>query len=238
MDMQRRLLLKSIALSGVSGWLGWIAPGAASAITASQTLSVRPAGLATILLVNRKAECSVFLQGARIAGNTNMEIYDLDSEQNFLASLQHYLGKVSTEKRVIAGLVDDACGTLIIDQARSRGACVRWLGQHTVESGQSRHLLYSSELTGGDGGPFGHQLASRGYSCISERNKTGTTGQSLYEPVLYTREGGTEDLRWNADLGFALMTGNSLADFPDISQINRDPIAPLIGHFVSFAFEI
>jgi len=236
MDIQRRLLLKSIALSGISGWFGWIAPGTASATAASQISSVRLAGLATILLVNRKAEYSAFLQGARIAGNASMEIYNIDSEQNFLSSLQHYLGKMSTEKRIIAGLVDDACGTLIIDQARSRGACVRWLGQHTVESGQSRHLLYSNELTGSDGGLFGHQLASRGYNCTSGRNKI-ETEQSFYEPVLYTREGGAEDLRWSADLGFVL-AGNGLTDFPDISQINSDPIAPLTGHFVSFAFEI
>ncbi len=62
-------------------------------------------------------------------------------------------------------------------------------------------------------------------------------GQPLYEPVLYTREGGTEDLQWSMDLGFALV-GNDPADFSNISQIDSNSIVPLNGHFISFTFEI
>ncbi|MCC6917504.1 hypothetical protein [Nitrosomonas sp.] len=236
MDTQRRLLLKSIALGGISGCLGWVGSGTALA-AARQTQS---AGLinpvTTLLLVNRKAEYSAFLQGARVTGNTNIKIYDLDSERDFLSSLQRHISGMSTEGLIVTGLADDAHGTLIIDQARSLGACMRWLGQHTVESGQSRHLLYSSEIAGDRGGLFGRRLASHGFSCISEGGRM-REGQPLYEPVLYTREGGTEDLQWSMDLGFALV-GNDPADFSNISQIDSNSIVPLNGHFISFTFEI
>ncbi|ABI59899.1 MULTISPECIES: hypothetical protein [Nitrosomonas] len=236
MDIQRRLLLKGIVLSGVSGCLGWANPSVALAAATNRAQSAKffnPE--TTLLLVNGETEHSAFLQGAWIAGGANMEVHDINIERDFLLLLQRRIKEMSTEGCVITGLVDDASGTLIIDLARSTGACMRWLGQHTVEPEQSRHLLYSSRVAGDQGGLFGHQLALRGFSCIhgSHRKRE----EQVLEPILYTREGVREDAQWSTDLGFAL-TGDDLVDFSEAPQINSGSVAPLNGHFVSFAFKI
>lgn len=237
MDIQRRLLLKSIALGGASGYLGWAGPSVTLATAANRVKSTKLVSpVTTLVMVNGKVGYSAFLQGARIAGGANMEVYDINLERDFLSLLQRRIKEMPIGGYVITGLVDDASGTLIIDLARSIGACVRWLGQHTVGPEQSRHLLYSNRATGDRGGLFGYRLTLRGFNCIPERYQK-REEQALYEPVLYTRNGGVEDLQWSTDLGFAL-AGGGLADFPDISQISSRSVASLNGHFVSFVFEI
>jgi len=221
MDMQRRLLLKSMVVLGSAPGLGLLGSGPAQ--SAAQTAAAQSAPV--LVLVSGETGKSSFLQGIKAArGATAMlQVCEVDSGLGSLQALQHTIQAM--QKGYVVGLVDDASGTLIVDLARATGARMHWLGQHAVNATQSRHRLSGDSVIAGDA-LFRDRLIARGFAA----------DPMSYKFASYIRNGAPDGRQWAADLGFVL-TDTSQVAFSTIPQADSG-LAPLTGHFVSFAFEI
>ena len=230
MNIQRRLLLKGMALSGISG----LVLGKSGMVLANASIGSAES-MPILLLINEETKHSVFYQGVRAAaGQGALQMCITDPGTNFFSLLQNNIR--SEQGRRIVGLVDDASATLIVDLARTAGARMHWLGQHAVVPGQSRHRLSDSRITSSYGTLFGSRLAAHGFSIDSDDQWAVKKG-AVYESVSYVRNGIPDGQQWAADLGFILAGNGYQTTLSVIPQVSTKP-APLTGHFVSFAFEI
>ncbi len=220
MNIQRRLLLKSMVLGGISS-LGVVRTGM---VLADGPIDIAES-IPILLLVNEETRYSVFCQGVQAAvGQGSLQVCITDLGTGFLSLLQDHIR--SGQGRRIVGLVDDASGTLIVDLARTAGVRMHWLGQHTTSLNQSRHRLLSSQAAGDREALFGYRLVAQ---------STGEEAVSSYGFVSYSYDGiDATDQQWAAELGFMLVaTGQITSALPRVAGL-----APLTGHFISFAFEI
>lgn len=217
MDVDRRQFLKSMALAGLAGaslhrplW----------AMTAAEGQSARP----VMVLLNRTAERSGFVHGVR-AANPAVSLLRADLGLDFLRHLKSVL-ESERAGRVI-GLVDDACGALIVDLARASGANLQWLGQHAVDAGRSRHHVLGGALADGCVVQLGERISVCGGNFnLTERRVDGRAPLRLAPG---SREG-NRDGDWAAALGFALAAPGAV-----VPRVR--PALPLTGHFVSFLLE-
>lgn len=163
MNIQRRLLLKSMVLGGISS-VGLA--GAGTGLTGDSIESAR--SMPILVLVNDRTRHSAFLQGVRAAaGRPGLpQVHDTDLGLDSLLTLQRYIQRI--RGRLIVGLVNDASGTIIVDLARTTGVRMYWLGQHTASLSQSRHQLLSSQITDNRKTWFDHRLVSRNIVDKSE----------------------------------------------------------------------
>lgn len=230
MNIQRRLLLKGMALGSVSG-LGLVRAG--------MTLANEPIGAAEsaslLLLINEETRLSAFYQGVQAAARQgSLQVYTTDSGTGFLPLLQNHIRSEHSTR--IVGLVDDANATLIVDVARTAGARMPWLGQHAVMPGQCRHRLSHSGITEDYGTLFDSRLAAHGFSAYPDKQQI-EKKQAAHKSASYVRNGRPDNQQWAADLGFILASSNRQTTFSAIPQVSTSPVL-LAGHFVSFAFEI
>ena len=217
MDVDRRQFLKSMGFAGLAGasrhrplW----------AMTAAEEQSTRP----ITVLVTGTAERSGFIHGVH-AANPAVSLLRADLVLDFIRHLKNVI-ESGRAARVI-GMVDDACGALIIDSVRTSGAKLQWLGQHAVDAGRSRHRVLGGALADSCAIRFGEQLDA----CGGNFNLTGQRlgGDTPLQLAADLREGKHEG-DWTAALGFALTA-------PGAAVPRFRPAAPLMGHFVSFLLE-
>lgn len=167
MTVNRRALLKGIALGGVSGLaLGGSLPTLAAASSVPGSSHRSPAML---MLVNDTTAHTPFLQAARHANPHGLRVQTINTDLGAMLEFDRLL-RTGQPLRVF-GLLDDASATLVLDLARSAGARTRWLGQHSTAAGMTSHRLlnvdnseqYSLQLSREAGqwmGQLGHYLAS------------------------------------------------------------------------------
>lgn len=124
MNIERRSLLKGLALGGIAG----AAMGASSLSLGKAILGGRAQALPTLVLVKGDAGAA-FLEGVRHSPMArHADALHSDLGLDFILALQRRLD--SGQPQRIIGLVDDASAALVLDLARSSGARIHWLGQH------------------------------------------------------------------------------------------------------------
>lgn len=133
MSVNRRIVLKGAALASSVGLvMGGAIPALASALnTPSRAAS------AVLALVNHSAAAALFLQGASAAVDVELKVQRASLDMDFMLELERQMR--SGPARRIIGLLDDASATLVVDMARSAGAHLQWLGQHSAASGITTH---------------------------------------------------------------------------------------------------
>ncbi len=226
MTIDRRTLIKGMALLGVaSPFLGNALPALASAGLPAPVVSTP-----TLVLVSAAAVDSAFVQGVRAGiGTSMMQVRQASHELAFLLDFEQQLRQQQSAR--VIGLLDDALATPLLALARSAGASVPWLGQHTAEAGLSRHRLLTAGMADGCAGQLHRQLLTcgAGFSLAEERQDSAVVAHQLAGP---SRSGEHID-QWAAAIGFMLAslgTGN-----PGAAPLLPAGKVPLIGSFVSFS---
>ncbi|MFZ6045382.1 hypothetical protein ACFW0H_04570 [Pseudomonas sp. CR3202] len=224
MNIERRTLLKGMALGGLAG----AAMGVSSLAMSKAMLGGQAQPLPTLVLVDGEAAGKAFLAGvgsSPAAGKAEVQRTGLGLD--FILGLEKRLR--SGQPQRIIGLVDDASAALILDLARSSGARVQWLGQHSATGGASRHHLLSADSAQGCALHLGQQLhACGGGFSLSEQNPLGGRPLKLAGA---RRSGGSA--QWAASLGHSLASLGT-ADSTAAPRIASHQPA-LAGQFVSFS---
>lgn len=229
MNIERRLLLKGMALSSMAG----VVVSSSGLTMANTVLSVQawPA-LPTLALISGEVAESAFLQGINAspaAKQVTMQRTDLSLD--FILGLEKRLS--SGQPQRIIGLVDDASAALIIDLARSAGARVQWLGQHRATANASHHRLLSAEVASGCAPQLGLNLNACGTGFSLSEHRLHGQQAPLQVSAAARNNAGSE--QWAATLGYtlaALGTAN-LGQAPLVAS----RASPLTGNFVSFSIE-
>jgi|SRR5690606_3444694 len=228
MSISRRFVLKGMALGSSVSLAAGIPIGALADAIATSTGT----GPDLMLLVNVTAAEPAFLQGAMAAGSTRLQVQRVsqDLDLDFILALEHRM-RVGALR--IIGLLDDASATLVVDMARSAGARVQWLGQHSVAPGFAHHRLLTTDSVGGCARQFGDELqaAGAGFSLYEERLSNTMTPRQLSGPS----RRGDQSAQWAATLGYLLAspgphTSTMVPDVPAAS-------VTVTGRFVSFSIE-
>lgn len=224
MTIDRRSLIKGMALLGVaSPFLGRALPALAAA-------GLPAAALSTSILVSVGAADSAFVHGARAAiGASMLSVRPASLELAFMQDFEQQL-RGAPGLRVI-GLLDDALATPLLALARSAGASVPWLGQHTATAALSRHRVLTADMAAGCAGQLQRQLLAcgAGFTLNEECHDSGVIGPQLAGP---SRSREHRD-QWAAAIGFLLASlGTGNPGTPPVFPAGR---SPSIGSFVSFA---
>ncbi len=224
MNIERRTLLKGLALGGLAG----AALGGSSLAMTKAILGGQADQLPTLVLVDGEAAGAAFIKGvgaSPVALQAQVQRTDLGLD--FVLGLEKRLQ--SGQPQRIIGLVDDASAALILDLARSSGARVQWLGQHSAAAGVSRHRLLSADSAQGCALGLGQQLhACGGGFSLHEEHPLGGRPLNL---VGAARNGGSA--QWAASLGHALASlGRTDAGAAPLIASHHPALA---GQFVSFS---
>lgn len=229
MSVNRRFVLKGMALGSAAALaLGGSAQALADIATA-------PAGNAVatpaLVLVNGGAAEADFLHGAGAALGSQMRIQRVGSDLAFMLDFERQL-RSGQPLRVI-GLLDDACAALVVDMARSAGARIQWLGQHTAAAGLTRHRLLNTDIAEGCSRQLSRQLhaCGAGFSLSEERQNSVAPPRQLAA----TPRRGNPSGQWASSLGYLLASLGT-------GQRMSSPRAPaaseaLTGSYVSFSIE-
>lgn len=232
MNIQRRLLLKGMAMGSISG-LGLARPGIILADELTHTTGSTP----VLLLVNSETRYSAFYQGVQAAvGPGSLQVQITDPGMDFLLVVQRHIR--DGQGRRVVGLVDDAGATLIVDQARAAGAHMYWLSQHAVGPDHSRHQLWTTRIGCSRETLFSHQPVTCDAQGTGPSLSKGNAGES-WVPCRLTSHGcdevNTVGEQWVANLGLILADSGWTVS-ATAPRADAGP-ALLPGHFVSFAFE-
>ncbi|CAD5108579.1 hypothetical protein [Zestomonas carbonaria] len=229
MNVERRSLLKGLALGGLAGAaLGGSGLAVANAVVGGPSLPEQP----ILALVNGETAESAFLLGIGASPVARqVEVLRADAGLDFLLGLEKRL-RGGRPQRLI-GLLDDASAALVLDLARSAGARVQWLGQHGVGATASRHRLLGAESANGCAPHLGRHLnaCGAGFDLSAQRFHGGQAPLRLAAPARSTAASG----QWAATLGFTLATLGRIDTAR--APLASDQRAPLTGHFVSFSIE-
>src|SRR5690606_37597272 len=168
MSMDRRFVLKGMALGSLAGLtLGGALPALGATHGSPRSSAARPA----LVLVNQGAEQSAFVQGARATGAA-VQVRQIGGDLTDLLSLQSQLS--SGRKMRLIGLLDYASAALVVDMARSAGARVEGLGQHTARGGVTRHRLLNTASAEGCARQLGRQLHVGGAGAARTEERRGS----------------------------------------------------------------
>lgn len=225
MNVKRRSLLKGMALGGLAG-----AAVSGSGLASAMSAAVARPAMPTLALVSGAAAQSAFIYGLSAApAGQQIKVQRTDLDLGFMLGLEKRLR--SGQPQRIIGLVDDASAALIVDLARSAGARIQWLGQHTTDGKRSQHQMLSAAVADGCALQMGLGLKACGAGfALNEQRLPGKTALQAAAAGF----GGASE-QWATSLGFALASlgqvGNAAAP-----QIAKRP-APMTGTFVSFSIE-
>jgi hypothetical protein len=231
MNIERRSVLNGIALTSLARvTLNSPVLALANEMPGDPVQPTRP----VLTLISGAAERSGFLQGvAAVPHEKILEVQHTDLSVGFVQTFNRWL-RSERPIRVI-GLVDDASGTIIVQLARSAGASLQWLGQHSASAGYSRHRVLSTEAADSCSAQLGQQLmgCSTAYSLDDQR----INGAKLHceLPAQLQESAAIEASQWPATLGFSLASLGSpkAASAPLVDAYSL----PLKGNFISFAIE-
>lgn len=229
MSFNRRFVLKGMALSGMAGLtLGSALPALAGQL--SGTAIPHSTNRRVLALSGNGAAEALFLQGAKAAGGNILQVQPLSQDLNALLNLEHQLRRA--EPLRIVGLLDDASATLALSVARSAGAKVQWVGQHSNNNVVTRHRLLSTDSSQVCTQRFNQQLMACG--AIHPRNEL-PPAESASAGHLSTSSHPSEGVaEWLSSLGYLL------------ASLGREPALPMpaptggtspTGSFVSFLIE-
>lgn len=227
MNAYRRFVLKSLALSGLAGWSLGRPLGALAGTAVAPAAVARP----VLALVNPGAAESAFLQGARAAG-PRLRVQRVGRDLDFMLDLERQLR--SRQAMRVIGLLDDASATLVVDLARSAGARVQWLGQHSAQAGFTRHRVLNTDMAAGCARHLARQLhrCGDGFSLSEERQGGTLAPRQLAGASRMGSRGG----QWAASLGYLLASlGARTAIAAPLMPAANVPVA---GSFVSFSIEV
>jgi len=226
MAMNRRFVLKSMALGSIAGLTlgGSLRPLAAAAAMPVAT------GAPVLALVDGSTAASMFLHGVLTGGGNRARIQRVNHDLDFVLNFERQLR--SGQPQRIIGLLDDAAATLIVDMARSAGALVPWLGQHSAEAGFSRHRLVTTPGVENCSQEFGRQLygCGGGFSLNMEQ----CNGKEIRR-IAASSQDSSRAGQWAASIGYLLATLDNpkVLPAPGALPVNQ----PVTGCFVSFAIE-
>lgn len=227
MNIERRSLLKGMALGGLAG----VAMGSSGLAMSKAMLGGQAQALPTLVLVNGEALGTAFVEGVKASPAARFaEVQRTDLSLDFVLGLQQRLDSGRPQR--IIGLVDDASAALILDLARSSGARVQWLGQHSANGSHSRHQSLSAERAHGCAVQLGHSLQACGSGfALSDQPQHGGAPLHLAAAPRHTDSQG----QWATTLGHTLagLGGTDTAQAPRTAL--RHPA--LAGQFVSFSIE-
>lgn len=227
MNVNRRFVLKGIVLGGAAGVvLGRAVPVLGDVAPSPAHCDVRPA----LALVGHGTTESAFLQGARAAIGTRLPVQQVGTDLRFMLDLERRL-RAGRPMRVI-GLLDDAAAVLVLDLARSAGARIHWLGQHTADSGTTRHRLLNTDLAEGCSRQLSRQLhaCGTGFTLNEERQGSTAPARQLVGPA----RNGARSAQWAYSVGYLLA---SLGTRPTMAPRVTAQSNPFGGSFVSFSIE-
>ena len=152
MSVDRRFVLKSVALGSLTGLTMGVSLSALAGRVQEPAVGITQPVLA---LVTPGMDDSAFVRGARRAAGTSLRVRQVGHELDFLLGFERRM-RDDRSLRVI-GLLDDAAAVLMVDLARSAGARVQWLGQHTMEAGSMPGGTTEMDIAS-----LGHRLGSLG----------------------------------------------------------------------------
>ncbi|NBF12727.1 hypothetical protein [Pseudomonas sp. Fl4BN1] len=228
MNIERRSLLKGMALGGLAS-----VTVTGSGLSLANSVLGSPSGkvLPTLALVSTAVADSAFVQGINASSVARqVSVQRCEGNLDFILALQQRLG--SGQPQRIIGLLDDASAALVLDQARSAGARLQWLGQHHSDARTSRHQLLSAEAANGCALQLGLQLnaCGAGFSLSEQR----LLAQPAFQASARARDPRSAE-QWAATLGYNLaqLARGTLGEAPLASP----RATPLSGHFVSFSIE-
>ena len=226
MNVDRRFVLKSMVLGGAAGVVLSRSMPVLGGMPSPYS-GIRPA----LALVGSGVAEAAFLQGARAAAGTQLRVQPMDRGLGFMLDFERRL-RAGRPLRVI-GLLDDAAATLVLDLARSAGARVPWLGQHTAEAGSTRHRLLNTDLAEGCTRQLSRLLhaCGAGFTLDEERQGSVAPARQLAGPA----RNGAGSAQWAAGVGYLLAALDAHpAMTPRVSVQGTLPS----GSFVSFSIEV
>jgi hypothetical protein len=185
-----------------------------------------------------------FLAGLALAPSpaadlTVLRIADFGSPD--LLRLQAML--TTDQRQAMVGLVDDGLAAIIIESARTAGARLRWLGQHTLTPTEIRHRLLTA--SSGYAAQFAASLTASGsrFSISCQDLSVGpvthlSASSGLPPPADHTS-------RWAFTLGQTIAMANGLEPLPasehhlEEAAARPEPSPSRIAEsLVSFSFEL
>ena len=227
MSVDRRFVLKGMAWGSLAGLtMGASLPSLAGVSGAPG------AGAGSRPVVALRTGRKRGLGGApRGVGRVPCAAAKMDSSLSVMQQLDMQLR--SGKPMHIIGLLDDATAALVIDQARSAGARVNWVGQHMASAGQSRHHLLNTSLAEGCSRQMSRQLhaCGAGFSLNEERSGSTAPARQLAGPARTM----AHSEQWAASLGYLL--GSLGVRRPAMAPLVTANRMPLNGSFVSFSIE-
>jgi len=228
MNIDRRSVLKGAAW----GTLASVSLSASGLSLANILLNTDSVGRhPDLVLVSDAASESAFLQGAlAVTQGRALKVQRTDFSLNFIQALNHSLHSGKSIRLI--GLVDDASAGLIVETARSAGARMQWLGQHSASTAQSRHRLISTQAAHGCTALLGQQMNACGNGFNLQEHRL--HGSDFPFELAAQQRSEKDSSQWAVALGFALaaLGTPSTATAPLIATS-----PPLRGHFVSFSIE-
>ncbi|WP_375739969.1 hypothetical protein [Pseudomonas boanensis] len=228
MNVERRAVLKGMALGGLAG----VAMGSSNLYMANAMAAPASRIAPTLVLVNEAAAGSAFLEGiASSPAARTVTVERTDLSLDFILALEKRL--LSGKPQRIIGLVDDASAALIVDLARSSGARVQWLGQHSANVSASQHRLLSADAAHGCAMQLGLQLNACGTGFNLTEQRPHGHQPPLHLTAAARSKAGSD--QWAATLGYSLaMLGTTHTGQAPLI-VSRQ--SPLTGNFVSFSIE-
>ena len=124
MNLNRRVVLKSMAASGLTCWATYPMHAVAAA---ARPLAGWSAYAPSLVVVTADTTGEDFLRGVIAAGGRRPHVMTVGRDLGLLLDFERRLRSRSTR---VVGLLDDAAATLAVDMARSAGARLRWLRHH------------------------------------------------------------------------------------------------------------
>lgn len=228
MSVNRRSVLKGMALTSIAGVT---ATGLGSALAAGPASTVTAQPL--LALVNEGPAESLFLYGAMAArdSQSQLQVQRVDRDPGFMLEFERELRR-GVPMNVI-GLLDNASAALVLDMARSGGARIQWLGQHSADAGFSRHHLLRTGIAEGCAQQLSHQLQAcgAGFSVTEERQNSAVTSRQLVASSNQT----SHSAQWASSIGYLLASLGA----PTTLNIPASPNTslPVTGSFVSFSIK-
>lgn len=138
MSLTRRSIMQGIA------WTSIAVPLAGRGVPVSAFAPSERMPVPTLGLVPAALRDGDFVHGLRAAAGPGLRIVEVDDS---LGALREMVKAMESRRAVrVAGLLDDAIATPLLDMARSTGARMHWLGQHvSATDGSCRHLLTTAD---------------------------------------------------------------------------------------------